>query len=133
MELKTKALQLISHIASDDDKADVYATIVMELLKLAYDYNRFFNTPNFKIHKEWAFNVIHSGNSFFLNEQINQITDDRHFLPDKDYLCYAYEPDDSNDHKYARISLLEFKIGNDVNIEWDLPSQGSLDNNLHIA
>jgi hypothetical protein len=133
MKLKNKILHLISHIASDDDKADVYATIVMELLKLTYDYNRFFNTPNYKIHKEWALNVIHNGNSFFLNEQINQIIDDRHFLPDKDYLCYAYEPDDSNDHKYARISLLESKIGNDVNIEWDLPTQGSLDNNLHIA
>ena len=133
MELKNKFLQLISNIASDDNKADIYVTVLIQLLKLTYDYDRFTNIPNYAIHKKWAVNAIHKGYSYLLIEQLNQIIEEKDFLPDKDYLCYAYGPDDSNDHKYARISLLESKIGNDVNISWDLPNQGLLDNNFHIA
>jgi hypothetical protein len=133
MELKNKFLQLISNIASEDNKADIYVTVLIQLLKLTYDYDRFTNIPNYVIHKKWAVNAIHKGYSYLLIEQLNQIIEEKDFLPDKDYLCYAYGPDDSNDHKYARISLLESKIGNDVNISWDLPNQGLLDNNFHIA
>lgn len=133
MELKNKFLQLINNITSEDDKADIYVTILIQLLKLTYDYDRFTNIPNYAIHKKWAINSIHKGYSYLLIEQLNQIIEEKDFLPDKDYLCYAYGPDDSNDHKYARISLLESKIGNDVNILWDLPNQGLLDNNFHIA
>ena len=133
MELKNKFLQLISNIASEDNKADIYVTVLIQLLKLTYDYDRFTNIPNYAIHKKWAINSIHKGYSYLLIEQLNQIIEEKDFLPDKDYLCYAYGPDDSNDHKYARISLLESKIGNDVNISWDLPNQGLLDNNFHIA
>ena len=132
MELKNKFLQLINNITSED-KADIYVTIIIELLKLTYDYNRFTNIPNYSIHKKWAVNSIHRGYSYLLIEQLNQIIEEKDFLPDKDYLCYAYGPDDTNDHKYARISLLISKIGNDVNILWDLPNQGVLDNNFNIA
>jgi hypothetical protein len=85
------------------------------------------------IHKKWAIETIHKGNLHILIEQLNQITESKDFLPDKDYLCYAYGPDDSNDHKFARISLLESKIGNDLNISWDIPTQGSVDTNFHIT
>jgi len=133
MELKNKVSQLISNITSEENKADIYVTVLIQLLKLTYDYDRFTNIPNYAIHKKWAINSIHKGYSYLLIEQLNQVIEEKNFLPDNDYLCYAYGPDDSNDHKYARISLLESKIGNDVNILWDLPNQGLLDNNFHIA
>jgi Domain of unknown function (DUF4185) len=132
-KLKIKFLQLISNILSDDNKADIYATIIVELVKLTYDNDRFANIPNYMIHKKWAIETIHNGDSSILIEQLNQIVEEKDFLPDQDYLCYAYGSDDSNDHKYARISLLECKIGNDIKILWDIPMQGSLDNNFHIA
>jgi hypothetical protein len=85
------------------------------------------------IHKKWAIETIHKVHSSILIEQLNEIVEKENFLPDQDYLCYAYGPDDSNDHKYARISLLESTIGNDINILWGNPTQGSLDKNFHIA
>jgi len=132
-KLKSKFSQLISNIVSDDNKADIYATILIELVKLTYDYDRFANIPNYMIHKKWAIETIRTRYSYILIEQLNQIVEEKDFLPDQDYLCYAYGPDDYNDYKYARISLLESKIGNDINILWDTSSQGSLDNNFHIA
>ena len=128
-----KFSQLISNIVSDDNKADIYATILVELVKLTYDYDRFANIPNYMIHKKWAIETIRTRYSSILIEQLNQIVEEKDFLPDQDYLCYAYGPDDSNDHKYARISLLESTIGNDINILWGNPTQGSLDKNFHIA
>ena len=132
-KLKSKFLQLISNIKSDNNKADIYVTVLIELFKLTYNYNRFANIPNYTIYKKWAINAIQKGHSYLIIEQLNQIIEEKDFLPDKDYLCYASGPDDSNDHKYGRISLLESKIGNDGNILWDLPTQGLLDNNFHIA
>jgi hypothetical protein len=132
-KLKSKFSQLINNILSDDNKADIYATILLELVKLTYDYDRFANIPNYMIHKKWAIETIHKVHSSILIEQLNEIVEKENFLPDQDYLCYAYGPDDSNDHKYARISLLESTIGNDINILWGNPTQGSLDKNFHIA
>jgi hypothetical protein len=124
---------LINNILSEDNKADIYATITLELVKLTYHYDRFANTPNYMIYKKWAIEAIYNGHSSMLIEQLNQIIEEKDFLPDQDYLCHAFGPDDSNDHKYARISLLESKIGNDIKILSDIPTQGSLDNNFHIA
>jgi hypothetical protein len=132
-KLKSKFSQLINNILSDDNKADIYAIILLELVKLTYDYDRFANIPNYMIHKKWAIETIHKVHSSILIEQLNEIVEKENFLPDQDYLCYAYGPDDSNDHKYARISLLESTIGNDINILWGNPTQGSLDKNFHIA
>jgi len=132
-KLKSKFSQLINNILSDDNKADIYATILLELVKLTYDYDRFANIPNYMIHKKWAIETIHKIHSSILIEQLNEIVEKENFLPDQDYLCYAYGPDDSNDHKYGRISLLESKIGNDINILWGNPTQGSLDKNFHTA
>ncbi len=132
-KLKGKFSQLINNILSDDNKADIYATILLELVKLTYDYDRFANIPNYMIHKKWAIETIHKIHSSILIEQLNEIVEKENFLPDQDYLCYAYGPDDSNDHKYGRISLLESKIGNHINILWGNPTQGSLDKNFHTA
>ena len=132
-ESLSKFSQLINNILSDDNKADIYATILLELVKLTYDYDRFANIPNYMIHKKWAIETIHKIHSSILIEQLNEIVEKENFLPDQDYLCYAYGPDDSNDHKYGRISLLESKIGNDINILWGNPTQGSLDKNFHTA
>src|SRR5215211_2693416 len=132
-KLKSKLSQLINNITSDDKRADTYTTVLLELVKLTYDYDRFANIPNYIIHKKWAIETIHKEDTYLLIEQLNQIIEEKDFLPNQDYLCYGYGPDDSNDHKYARISLLESKIGNDINISWDISTQGSVDNNFHIA
>jgi len=132
-KLKSKLSQLINNITSDDKTGDTYTTILLELVKLTYDYDRFANVPNYIIHKKWAIETKHKEHKYLLIEQLNQLIEEKDFLPNQDYLCYAYGPDDSNDHKYARISLLESKIGNDINISWDTSTQGSLDNNFHIA
>ena len=132
-KLKSKLSQLINNITSDDKRADTYTTVLLELVKLTYDYDRFANIPNYIIHKKWAIETIHKEDTYLLIEQLNQIIEEKDFLPNQDYLCYGYGPDDSNDHKYARISLLESKIGNDINISWDISTQGSVDNNFHTA
>ncbi len=118
-ELKNKINQLISSLAADIDKADVYTAITSAIVRLGYDYNLFNNVVNAEIYRRWALDAVHTGNRDFLTEEINQRIDSERFLPDHDYLCYAYTFEDSNEFKYARISLLEAKMAESVKYEME--------------
>ncbi len=132
-ELKTKFLQLITNLASDRDKADAYTAITAAIVRLGYDYSSFNNSVNDSVYVRWALNAVHSGHKQWLIDDINEKIDNEHFLQNNDYLCYAYSSDDSNEFKYARVSLLEAKLADNVGMKWDLPFQGLLDCNSHIT
>ncbi len=85
------------------------------------------------MYRRWALDAVHTGNKGLLIEEINQRIDSERFLPDHDHLCYAYSSEDSNEFKYARISLLEAKLAESVDMKWDLKHQGGLDCNSHIT
>ncbi len=105
-ELKDKLSKIISSFASDVDKADVFTAFHAALARLGYEYNAFYNIPNSNVYRKWALNVIHTGNSKWLLDELYQMIDNENFLRNNDYLCYAYGPDDSNEFKYSRISIL---------------------------
>jgi hypothetical protein len=105
-ELKDKLSKIISSFASDVDKADVFTAFHAVLARLGYEYNAFYNIPNSNVYRKWALNVIHTGNSKWLLDELYQMIDNENFLRNNDYLCYAYGPDDSNEFKYSRISIL---------------------------
>jgi hypothetical protein len=132
-ELKSKISQLMNSIAVDTDISDAYTAINSSIARLAYDYNLFNNVVNVDIYKKWALNAVHSGNRELLIDEINKMIDSKQFLPDHDYLCYAYSSEDSNEFKYARISLLEAKMADSFKIKWDLPHQGMLDCNSYVT
>lgn len=132
-ELKTKFLQLITNLASDRDKADAYTAVTAAIVRLGYDYSSFNNSVNDIVYVKWALNAVHSGHKQWLIDDINEKIDNVHFLQNNDYLCYAYSSDDSNEFKYARVSLLEAKLADNVGMKWDLPFQGLLDCNSHIT
>ena len=132
-ELKTKFLQLITNLASDRDKADAYTAMTAAIVRLGYDYSSFNNSVNDSVYVRWALNAVHSGHKQWLIDDINEKIDNEHFLQNNDYLCYAYSSDDSNEFKYARVSLLEAKLADNVGMKWDLPFQGLLDCNSHIT
>lgn len=131
-ELKTKVNQLISGLAADIDKADVYTAIISSVVRLGYDYNLFNNVVNADVYRRWALDAVHTGNKELLIEEINQRIDSERFLPNHDYLCYAYSSEDPNEFKYARVSLLQAKLAESVKMEWDLQHQGTLDCNSYI-
>jgi Domain of unknown function (DUF4185) len=132
-ELKTKFLQLITNLVSDRDKADAYTAMTAAIVKLGYDYRSFNNSVNDSVYVKWALNAVHSGHKEWLIDEINEKIDHEHFLQNNDYLCCAYDSDDSNEFKYARVSLLEAKLADNVGMKWDLPFQGLLDCNSHIT
>ena len=131
--LKSKSIQLITNLASDRDKADAYAAMLAAIVRLGYDYGTFNNIVNESVYVKWALDAVHTGHDQLLIEEINQRIDHEDFLPDKNYLCYAYGPDDPNEFKYARVSLLEAKLAQDVRMQWDFSLQGTLDCNSNIA
>ena len=45
--------------------------------------------------------------------EIEQAVDHEGFLSSNDHLCYAHSPHDSNEFKYARISVLISNLAND--------------------
>ena len=132
-ELKKKMNQLITSLAADIDKADVFTAIASAIVRLGYDYSLFNNVVNAEIYRRWALDAVHTGNKALLTEEINLRIDSERFLPDHDHLCYAYSSEDSNEFKYARISLLEAQLAESVDMKWDLQHQGALDCNSHIA
>jgi len=132
--IKDKFLQLISHLPSDADKAEVYNAIMVAISRLTYDYSIFKNSIDETIHKKWALNAIHSGNKELLVSEIERAVDHEHFLLSNDYLCYAYSPYDSNEFKYARLSLLASNLAYNVGMKWDFEMQGLVvDWNSYIA
>lgn len=130
--IKSKISQLIDSLAADIDLADVYTAITASILPLGYNYDKFNNIVNIDIYKKWALNVVHTGNREWLIAEINKYIDSEHFLPDNDHFCYAYGPEDSNEFKYARISLLEAKLANELGIQLEPPFQQA-NFNAHIA
>jgi hypothetical protein len=135
-ELKDKLSKLITSFASDIDKASVFTAIHAVLARLGYEYNVFDNIPNSNVYRKWALNAIHSGNSKWLIDELYQRIDNENFLRNNDYLCYAYGPDDSNEFKYARISILfESALSNSNKTNGNLKQEkeGVLDCNYHSA
>jgi hypothetical protein len=118
--LKEKISKFFNILTVDTDIADAYAAITSSLVRLAYDYTLFNNVVNADLYKKWALTTVHCGNRKCLTDELNKIIDSSQFLPDHDHICYAYGPQDSNEFKYARISLLETKIASSVKIIWDL-------------
>jgi len=131
--LKDKISQFFNILTVDTDIADAYAAINSSVVRLAYDYTLFNNIVNTSIYKKWAIKAVHSGNRKWLVEEISKIIDNSQFLPDHDHICYAYGPEDSNEFKYARISLFETKIASSVKIKWDLVHQGIYDCNSYLT
>jgi hypothetical protein len=110
-ELKSKVSQFIKSIKVDTDVAEAYAAIKSVIVRFAYDYTLFNNVVNDDIYKKWALSCVHSGQREWLVDDINQNIDSPQFLPDHDYLFYAYDSEDCNEFKYARVkNLLEKKI-----------------------
>jgi hypothetical protein len=109
--LKNKVSQFIKSIPVDTDVAEAYAAINSAIVRLAYDYTLFNNVVNADIYRKWALSCIHSGQRELIIDEIHKNIDSYQFLPDHDYLFYAYGPEDGNEFKYARVkSLLQTKI-----------------------
>jgi Domain of unknown function (DUF4185) len=132
-EIKDKFLRLISRLPSDADKAEVYNAIMAALSRLTYDYSAFKNSIDEAIHKKWALNAIHGGHKEWLVSEIEQAVDHKHFLLSNDYLCYAHSPYDSNEFKYARVSLLALNLAYNVDMKSDFQIQGLAGRNFYIA
>ena len=112
-EIKDKFQQLISPLSSDVDKAEVYIAARFAIAMLTHDYSTFKNSIDKEIHKKWALNAIHTGHKEWLVSEIEQAVEHEDFLFSNDHLCYAHSPHDSNEFKYARISVLISNLAND--------------------
>ncbi|MFL6488039.1 MAG: DUF4185 domain-containing protein [Nitrososphaera sp.] len=128
-EIKHKFRQLISPLSSDMDKAGVYTAALVAIARLTYDYSTFKNSVNEDIHKRWALDAIHTGHKEWLISEIEQAVDHEKFLLSVDHLCYAHNPSDSNEFKYARLSLLltSNPANNNSGIREDIQIEGSSD------
>jgi hypothetical protein len=133
-EIKDKFLQLISRLPSDMDKAELYIATLVAISRLTHDYSTFRNSIDEIIHKKWALDAIHTGHKEWLVSEIEQAVDHEHFLLSNDHLCYAYSSCDSNEFKYARVSLLASNLAYNVGMKWDFQMQGLVvDWNYYIA
>jgi hypothetical protein len=116
LELKDKFLQLMSGLVADADKSEVYAAMVAAISRLTYDYNTFknnTNNPQRDVYRKWALNAVHTGHKEWLNSEVEQLIDNESFIQQlDDQLCYAYGAHDSNEFKYARLSLLLSNVAN---------------------
>jgi hypothetical protein len=112
-EIKDKFQQLISPLSSDVDKAEVYIAARFAIAMLTHDYSTFKNSIDKEIHKKWALNAIHTGHKEWLVSEIEQAVEHEDFLFSNDHLCYAHSPHDSNEFKYAHISVLISNLAND--------------------
>ncbi|MFL6498110.1 MAG: hypothetical protein ACJ70U_05360, partial [Nitrososphaera sp.] len=128
-EIKDKFRQLISPLSADMDKAEVYTAALVAIARLTHDYITFKNSLNEEIHKRWALNAIHTGHKEWLISEIEQAVDHENFLLSDDHLCYAHNPSDSNEFKYARLSLLLTSnlANNNGGIREDIQIEGSSD------
>ncbi len=117
-ELNDKVEQFIGSLKADIDKADAFAAIYSSIVRLGHDYEMFnTNGVNSSLYKKWALDVVHRGKTEWLVEQIKQEIDSKGFLSDHDHLCYAYGPEDANEFKYARISVLHAKLVQNTGIK----------------
>ena len=134
-EIKDKFQQLISPLSSDVDKAEVYIAARFAIAMLTHDYSTFKNSIDKEIHKKWALNAIHTGHKEWLVSEIEQAVEHEDFLFSNDHLCYAHSPHDSNEFKYARISVLISNLANDgAEIkEGESPVEELADWNFHVA
>ena len=133
-EIKHKFQQLISPLPSDVDKAEVYIAARLAIAMLTHDYSTFKNSIDKEIHKKWALNAIHAGHKEWLVSEIEQAVDHEGFLSSNDHLCYAHSPHDSNEFKYARISVLISNLANDGGgIKEESPVEELADWNFHVA
>ena len=133
-EIKDKFQQLISPLSSDMDKAEVYIAARLSIAKLTHDYSSFKNSIDKEIHKKWALNAIHAGHKEWLVSEIEQAVDHEGFLLSNDHLCYAHSPHDSNEFKYARISVLISNLANDGGgIKEESQVEEIADWNFHVA
>ncbi len=108
--LKKKFDTLFTNLVSVGDKAEAFAAIASAVLRLSFDYESFRNTVNIEVYRKWALRLITSGKKHLLVEEINRYIDSRGFLPDHNYLCYAYDYNDPNEFKYARLCVLKDKL-----------------------
>jgi hypothetical protein len=133
-EIKDKFQQLISPLSSDVDKAEVYIAARFAIAMLTHDYSTFKNSIDKEIHKKWALNAIHTGHKEWLVSEIEQAVEHEDFLFSNDHLCYAHSPHDSNEFKYARISVLISNLANDGGeIKGESPVEEIADWNFHVA
>jgi hypothetical protein len=132
-EIKDKFRQLISPLSADVDKAEVYIAARLAISRLTYDYSIFKNSIDETIHKKWALDAIHSGNKEWLVSEIEQAVGHKGFILSNDHLCYAHSPHDSNEFKYARISILISNLANDGGIKGESRVGELADWNFHIA
>ena len=133
-EIKDKFQQLISPLSSDVDKAEVYIAARFAIAMLTHDYSTFKNSIDKEIHKKWALNAIHTGHKEWLVSEIEQAVEHEDFLFSNDHLCYAHSPHDSNEFKYARISVLISKLANNGReIKGESPVEEIADWNFHVA
>ncbi len=133
-EIKHKFQQLISPLSSDVDKAEVYIAARLAIAMLTHDYSTFKNSIDKEIHKKWALNAIHTGHKEWLVSEIEQAVDHEGFLSSNDHLCYAHSPHDSNEFKYARISVLISNLANDGGgIKEESQVEELADWNFHVA
>ena len=134
-EIKDKFQQLISPLSSDVDKAEVYIAARFAIAMLTHDYSTLKNSIDKEIHKKWALNAIHTGHKEWLVSEIEQAVEHEDFLFSNDHLCYAHSPHDSNEFKYARISVLISNLANDGGEikEGESPVEEIADWNFHVA
>jgi Domain of unknown function (DUF4185) len=128
-ELEDKFMQLVTKLESDEQIIELYNTIATAIIRSGTDNNSAFRC---EIEK-WILNTADYSGKESIVDKISQLIHIEQFLHDDDHLCYAYNSDDANEFKYARISLLETQLGNNAGIQWDFAYQGSLDFRSHIA
>lgn len=131
-EIKDKFRQLISPLSSDMDKAEIYVATRIAIGRLTHDYSTK-NSIDETIHKRWALDAIHTGHKEWPVSEIEKAVDHEHFLLSNDHLCYAHSPSDSNEFKYARISLLALNLVNNPGTKGDFRMREVVDSNSHIA
>jgi hypothetical protein len=132
-EIKGKFRRLISPLSADRDKAEVYTAARIAIASLTYDYSTFSNSIDEQIHKKWALNAIHTGHKEWLVSEIEQAIDHEGFLLSNDHECYAHSPYDSNEFKYARISVLISNLANNGGIKRESRVEGLADWNFNTA
>jgi len=132
-EVKDKFRQLISHLSADVDKAEVYTAALVTIARLTHDYSTFRNSINEEVHRKWALNAIHTGHKEWLISEIEQAADHEDFLVSNNYLCYAHSPSDSNEFKYARLSVLISSLANNWETKGESEVEGLADWKSQIA
>jgi Domain of unknown function (DUF4185) len=132
-EIKDKFKELISLLSADMNKAEVYTAASVAISRLTHEYSTFRNSINEDIHKKWALNAIHTGHTDWLISEIERAIDHENFIKSDDQLCYAYGPYDSNEFKYARLSVLISNLGNNQATGGDFQMREIIEGNCCLA